>query len=249
MLFVVRIFEIKMMLKVLNIIKYIRKILTSWIPNFSKDFLRMIREYELQGIIKQFPKNCEILEIGGGSGWQANIMKNMGFNVYSVDIKGSEYFDEKIFNVQVYDGINLPFNDKKFDLIFSSNVLEHITLLDKLQSEIHRVLKDDGIAVHILPSSSWRLWTIFTDIIKFWRFTKPHGEHATNVFYEIFYFKINWWKKSFIKNKWEIFKIIPNKLFYTGNLILGKKLTIQKRKLLSLILGSSCNIYFLKKKS
>ena len=49
MLFVVRIFEIKLMLKILNIIKYIRKILTSWIPNFSKDFLRMIREYEFMG--------------------------------------------------------------------------------------------------------------------------------------------------------------------------------------------------------
>ena len=46
-----------------------------------------------------------------------------------------------------------------FDVVFSSNVLEHIKYIHTFQDEIQRVLKPEGIAIHILPTSSWRIWT------------------------------------------------------------------------------------------
>jgi SAM-dependent methyltransferase len=49
-----------------------------------------------------------------------------------------------------------------FDYVFSSNVLEHVPLLDELESEIARVLTTDGLAIHILPTHTWRLWTTLT---------------------------------------------------------------------------------------
>jgi SAM-dependent methyltransferase len=53
----------------------------------------------------------------------------------------------------------IPYRNDQFDLIFSSNVLEHIDDLDGILRETRRVLKADGVAVHILPTPAWRLWT------------------------------------------------------------------------------------------
>jgi SAM-dependent methyltransferase len=63
------------------------------------------------------------------------------------------------FPVQEYDGRHLPFPDGQFDVVFSSNVLEHVEALDELLAETRRVLNPDGVAVHLMPSSAWRWWT------------------------------------------------------------------------------------------
>ena len=228
-------------------IKFIRKIFTFWIPIQKQEFLKKIREHELNQIIGKFPAKSLILEIGGGSGWQAKIFKNLGFKVHSIDIKDSYYLKDKVFNVQIYDGKNLPFDNKKFDIIFSSNVLEHIKNINEYQKEIYRVLKDDGLAIHIVPSASWRIWTILTDLVKSWYLSGPHGEHASNIFIEILFFKAKWWEQQFINNNWKILYTGKNNLFYTGNSIFGENISIKNRTKLSKFLGSSCNIFVLKK--
>ena len=111
--------------------------------------------------------------------------------------------------------------------------MEHIKEINKYQKEIFRVLKDDGKAIHIIPSSTWRFWTILTDIVKSWYLAGPHGEHAPNIFSEILYFHKNWWKKQFVNNNWRILQIEKNNLFYTGNSIFGEKISIKKRIILS----------------
>src|SRR5262249_39053343 len=42
---------------------------------------------------------------------------------------------------------------------FSSNVLEHVEDIGGLLRDAARVLKPDGVMVHIVPSSAWRWWT------------------------------------------------------------------------------------------
>jgi SAM-dependent methyltransferase len=61
--------------------------------------------------------------------------------------------------VEEYDGLQIGAPDASFDIVFSSNVLEHIRTLDLTLSEVRRVLRPGGIAIHILPTASWRLWT------------------------------------------------------------------------------------------
>ncbi len=230
-----------------RLFKNFRKIFTFWISIQTQAFLKEIREHELKQVIKNIPIKSKILEIGGGSGWQAIILENLGHKVSSIDIKNSFYLEEKVFNVETYDGKNLPFKNKNFDVIFSSNVLEHIKEINSYQKELYRVLKDDGIAIHLMPSATWRIWTIFTDLLKSWYLAGPHGEHAPNIFIEILFFKKTWWKKQFSNNNWYILSTGTNNLFYTGNSILGKKISIGKRVRLSKILGGSCNIFILKK--
>lgn len=126
--------------------------------NKSK-YAQDIREYEIGHILPFLPRGASLLEIGGGAGWQADYLTKKGFQVKSIDVQQSKYTERRIFPVQIYNGKTIPFEDNTFDVIFSSNVLEHIPHCRQFQSEIHRVLKPGGTAIHILPSASWRFWT------------------------------------------------------------------------------------------
>ena len=56
-------------------------------------------------------------------------------------------------------GRHFPFPDASFDIVFSSNVLEHIPDLAQTHRETVRVLQPGGYCVHVLPTGSWRFWT------------------------------------------------------------------------------------------
>ena len=63
------------------------------------------------------------------------------------------------FPIIDYDGHHIPFDDNSFDIVFSSNVLEHICDLHQINREIQRVLRSDGYCVHVIPTHTWRFWT------------------------------------------------------------------------------------------
>jgi SAM-dependent methyltransferase len=124
------------------------------------EFIRKTREFELDLILPKIPAGSRVLEIGAGSGWQAKVLAERGFRVEAVDVEGSDWAETRIWPVQIYDGVHLPFGDGDFDVVFSSNVLEHIPHVEKFQQEILRVLGPGGIAIHLLPTATWRIWTI-----------------------------------------------------------------------------------------
>lgn len=106
--------------------------------------LETIRHYELHRVVKTFPRGGKILEIGAGAGWQAGELQKLGYEVSAIDIEESNLINERIYPVINYDGHIIPFEDNYFDIIFSSNVLEHVPHILQFQSEIHRVLKPGG---------------------------------------------------------------------------------------------------------
>ncbi len=126
---------------------------------FNVEFLHVIREFEYLRILEQLPKGARILEVGGGTGYQALRLRQDGFDVVSIDLAGSIYSDKLVFPVQAYDGRNFPFPDGSFDVVFSSNVLEHVPDLPQLHSEAMRVLKPEGFCLHVMPTGAWRFWT------------------------------------------------------------------------------------------
>lgn len=126
---------------------------------FNLEFLHVIREFEYQRFVGQLPPGGRVLEIGGGTGYQAKRLAEDGFDVSSIDIPDSNYANELVFPVQPYDGEHLPFEDQSFDVIFSSNVLEHVRKLPALLSEMRRVLRPGGYCVHLMPTGAWRFWT------------------------------------------------------------------------------------------
>ena len=126
--------------------------------NFA--FLNKIREHELAAAGSHFSQSPgRLLEIGAGTGSLSAVLAARGFEVSAIEIAGSIYENEQVFPVSVYNGVDLPFADASFDIIFSSHVLVHIPKLDAFQREILRVLKPGGHVVHILPTTAWRFWT------------------------------------------------------------------------------------------
>ncbi len=130
------------------------------------EFLHHIRTLELALAVSEMPSTSNksnkitILEIGSGTGQQAKILTESGFNVIAVDIPSSAYKNQRVFPVIEYDGKNLPCQDSSIDIVFSSNVLEHIEDIDDFLKETYRVLTPKGIAIHILPTSSCRFWSL-----------------------------------------------------------------------------------------
>jgi SAM-dependent methyltransferase len=119
--------------------------------------LERVRLAELQFARPCFPQTGRVLEIGGGTGFQASVLTDWGYQVSSIDVAPSRAF----FPITLYDGEHIPFDSETFDCVFSSNVLEHVKpeKLAGLLSEIRRVLKSGAPSIHLLPSTAFRFWT------------------------------------------------------------------------------------------
>ena len=132
------------------------------------EWLNMLRHFEMEKIMSvlHVDSGASILEIGAGTGYQARLLHDHGFNVRAIDVGSSNYRQWQVYPVEEYDGVHIPAADGEFDIIFSSNVLEHIRHVERFLSfETKRVLKDDGIAIHVVPSATWRFWSIVSHYI------------------------------------------------------------------------------------
>lgn len=117
------------------------------------------RGYLLDVIKKEYgsKKDINILDFGCGSGIYVTILLLMGyknvrgfdvFKKFSNEVIKNLNFSEQTF--ELTDG-KLPYPDKTFDFINSSQVLEHVEDIDLYYREAARVLKDDGICFFSFP--------------------------------------------------------------------------------------------------
>jgi SAM-dependent methyltransferase len=128
---------------------------------------RLAELAQTEVLLRQFSRpGARVLEIGSGTGWQARALAGMGYDVTGVDLpmssEISNHARQRVWPIVDYDGAHLPFPDGHFDVIYSSNVLEHVTQLEALDAEIQRVLRPGGIALHLLPNPQWRLLSLLT---------------------------------------------------------------------------------------
>jgi SAM-dependent methyltransferase len=230
------------------------------------EHLERIREYELGVVLPLLPRGAKVLEVGAGAGWQARALARLGYEVEAVDAEGGGYEEERVWPVKVYDGRALPFADESFDVVFSSNVLEHIPHVEEFQRELQRVLKKGGVAVHLLPSAGWRFWT---NVAFYARLPKEvwdshdtmrgrlynlrrglmpprHGERG-NSLTELYTFSLRAWLKLFEAAGWTVERTGVNRLFYTGYDIFDSALPLRARRLMSYALGSACNVVCLRR--
>jgi 2-polyprenyl-3-methyl-5-hydroxy-6-metoxy-1,4-benzoquinol methylase len=116
--------------------------------------LRLAEAASVRGWLRP---GMRVLELGGGDGFQASVLAVWGCRVVSVDLPDRPRRDPPYFSVLDYDGQHLPFALGTFDAVFSSNVLEHIESLPWVLAETRRVLRPNGLAVHLVPSTACRL--------------------------------------------------------------------------------------------
>jgi 2-polyprenyl-3-methyl-5-hydroxy-6-metoxy-1,4-benzoquinol methylase len=102
-----------------------------------------------------------ILDIGCGTGLNARHLAAQGHSVVGLDLSpvAIEQFRANGFEGIVCDVANgVPLVDGSFDLVFTSEVIEHVADTGTFLSEAHRLLKDNGILVLTTPNSTF--WPI-----------------------------------------------------------------------------------------
>jgi ubiquinone/menaquinone biosynthesis C-methylase UbiE len=245
---------------------------------FNLNFLEQLRLWEMDRLIELVPRGSRVLEFGAGTGEQAKILANHGFEVFAIDLASSSYSDHRVFPVVDYDGARLPLDDHSVDVIFSSNVLEHVENLPAVLNEFRRILKPGGFGIHVMPTPSWRFWTFVAGIptaaVATWRtarhlITPPGNASRSQAFKqnarqiagavlpighgvskegisELWTFSPRAWKKRFGKNGHVVVEDAPMRLFYTGHMALGSRLSAASRERLSYLLGSATRIYVVK---
>lgn len=99
------------------------------------------------------------LDLGCGNGYWSNQLKKKGWNVTSADI------EKNATNALIVDAEKpLPFLNNYFDLIWSSEVIEHIKNLDNFIYETKRVLKPRGSLIITTPNSSFWLYKVLNPL-------------------------------------------------------------------------------------
>lgn len=119
--------------------------------------LHDLRTWEIERVARSLAAGSRVLEIGAGDGSQAAWLAARGFRVAAVDVPPAPFANRSAHPVVAYDGRCLPFRRESFDVVFSSNTLEHVADLPGLLAEVGRVLAGGGECLHVLPTSSWRL--------------------------------------------------------------------------------------------
>jgi SAM-dependent methyltransferase len=209
-----------------------------------------------------------LLEIGGGDGYVARLLAQSFQSVDSVDIATHE---ESWYPVKIYDGHHLPYDDRTFDVVFSTSVLEHIAHFDEMHQELSRVLAPGGVALHVVPTATWRAWTMVAYYP--WQLRRvtrkkttsraarcsegdsashrsvwshlvqpPHGA-AYGPVAEVWGFTARNWRRCFQRAGWTVRDELPLGLAYSGTVLFGAHLSFRRRTQLSRVMGSSTRAF------
>jgi SAM-dependent methyltransferase len=108
---------------------------------------------------------ARLVDVGGGPGWFAQVYRELGaaavFVERDAELLGSDSSAVRTGAI-VGDGLALPFPDGAFDVVHSSNVIEHVGAPDAFFSELVRVAAPGA--------------TIFLAFTNWW---SPFGGHET----------------------------------------------------------------------
>ena len=246
---------------------------------FDYEFLARLRAAEMEFVEPRVRAGERLLEIGAGDGLQSQLLIARGVRVASLEIPCSIYGARRSRPVILYDGSRLPFRADVFDVVYSSNTLEHVKDRAALFREIRRVLAPNGRCVHVLPTSAWRLWTslahypaLAQECVRLWkeqrsghhhlyglrllsrrlgaillalrqrRWPSAHGEDGT-AFRELWLFSRRRWSRVFREAGFEVKATVRMGIFYTGYMVLGRRLSLNIRRAVALALGSACRLY------
>ena len=99
-------------------------------------------------------EGARILDVGCGLGLYVRRFREFSDQVYGVDVDVDkvQQASETLPGIQEGSAEDLPFDDESFDMVFSHEVLEHVTDDRAAVREAHRVLKVGGRHVVFVPN-------------------------------------------------------------------------------------------------
>ncbi len=138
-------------------------------PQIPQDSSQQVTsEYYITQILAAEAKSpIKVLDLGCGEGNSEAKFKAHEQKVewFGLDIDESPEVNARTKitgNFYTFDGINIPFNDNYFDVIYSNQVFEHVRYPEALLTEINRVLKPGayfmGSVSYLEPYHSFSYW-------------------------------------------------------------------------------------------
>jgi ubiquinone/menaquinone biosynthesis C-methylase UbiE len=134
----------------------------------ARDMLNPARTLRAREVLSRYvnPAGKRILEIGSGYGITLiSWTRNFGLDVTGTEPEGEGFADTievsrqlcqvngiPLDRIVIAEGEALPFADASFDIVYSSNVIEHCKDPGKVLSEAIRVLKPGGILHFEMPN-------------------------------------------------------------------------------------------------
>ncbi|MCK4753322.1 MAG: class I SAM-dependent methyltransferase [Planctomycetes bacterium] len=124
-------------------------------------YLRHLFAYEFAK--HQIPKDSVVLEVGCGEGYGANVLSQEVKKIFALDVDknavahASKKYGSENCIYRAYDGAKIPYEDASFDAAVSFQVIEHIEDDANYVSQVHRVLKKDGMFICTTPNRTHRL--------------------------------------------------------------------------------------------
>lgn len=119
-----------------------------------------IRRAEFAAVCEHLPSAGVVLDLGAGPGLQTELLESRGHEVVALDLPHGTYAPGP--HMVWFDGVEVPVRTSSVDVVFSSHVLEHVDDLPALFDELGRVLRPGGVAVHVVPTATWRLLGMVT---------------------------------------------------------------------------------------
>ena len=138
------------------------------------------------------PAGLRALDVGCGGGFLAEEFARLGARVVGVDpsevsINTARRHAADVgldIDYRVGRGENLPVSDGEFDLVYSCDVLEHVSDLQRVLSEISRSLKSQGVFLFDTINRTRTSRLLGIKVMQEWRFTRINDAtiHDWNMF-------------------------------------------------------------------
>lgn len=115
-------------------------------------FFSKLETEQLQRVLEELIGTSEVLEVGCGTGRFMKTVLDAGHNAYGIDLSpymlGISKVKCKNAKLTLGEGSNLPYHDKKFDLVYSIRILNQVESREyafRMILEMIRVTKPRGI--------------------------------------------------------------------------------------------------------
>jgi SAM-dependent methyltransferase len=122
----------------------------------TKDPTTPYRLQLLFNTLKNIRSVKKVLDAGCGSGFFTNAIKKAGYEAVGIDISENVVTEAREVYKDIEFVCNLvdapwPFENDSFDVIFSTEVIEHVFGTYEMFSEMNRVLKQGGVLILTTP--------------------------------------------------------------------------------------------------
>lgn len=120
----------------------------------------LVRSYMLRRKLRliereSFLRTGHLLDIGAGTGYFAHHAAKAGWKTEALEKSpAAREFAKRRFGIEMIAEEEIKtLRDNSFDVVTMWHVMEHVRDLDKLWSELRRILKEDGVLIVAVPNT------------------------------------------------------------------------------------------------